>query len=88
MKKNPWKIALIAIPIVLLVCLGLWFLLRETHGNDIVSGTENSMAIKKMIVASLIRSVRVKRNYEIEVELTVACEQFGLAVQREKLLDI
>ena len=40
---------------------------------------ECDMATKKMIVANLMRSVRVKRDYEIEIDLAVDCEQLGLA---------
>ena len=37
------------------------------------------METKKMILCRLMKSVRVKRNYEIEIDLTTDCEQLGVA---------
>ena len=39
---------------------------------------------KKMIVSRIFSSVRVKRNYEVEIELTVACEQLGIVLEEER----
>ena len=36
------------------------------------------IAAKKMIVARLMRAVRVSRDYHVEIELTVDCEQLGI----------
>jgi len=38
------------------------------------------MAAKKMIVARLMRAVRVSRDYQVEIELTVDCEQLGISL--------
>ncbi|MDR0952280.1 MAG: recombinase family protein [Oscillospiraceae bacterium] len=38
------------------------------------------LAAKKMIVARLMKSVKVKRDYEVEIELSVDCEALGLSV--------
>ena len=38
------------------------------------------MAAKKMIVARLMRAVRVSRDYHVEIELTVDCEQLGISL--------
>ena len=38
------------------------------------------MAAKKMIVARLMRAVRVSRDYRVEIELTVDCEQLGISL--------
>ncbi len=40
---------------------------------------ECDMATKKMIAASLLRAVRVRRNYEIEIDLAIDCEQLVLS---------
>ena len=37
-----------------------------------------NMATKKMIMSNLIRSIRVKRNYETEIVLAIGCKQLGL----------
>ena len=39
---------------------------------------ECNMETKKMILAHIMKAVRVKRDYEIEIDLTVDCEQLGL----------
>ena len=39
---------------------------------------ECGMETKKMILAHIMKAVRVKRDYEIEIDLTVDCEQLGL----------
>jgi hypothetical protein len=38
------------------------------------------MGTKKMILSRMFREVRVKRNYEVEIDLTVDCEQLGLCL--------
>ena len=38
------------------------------------------VASKKMIVARLMRAVRVQRDYRVEIELTVDCEQLGITL--------
>jgi hypothetical protein len=38
------------------------------------------METKKMILARLFGAVRVKRNYEVEIDLTASCEQLGLCL--------
>ena len=40
--------------------------------------SECDMETKKMILSRIMRSVKVKRDYEIEVDLTVDCEQLGV----------
>ena len=37
------------------------------------------METKKMILSRIMKSVRVKRDYEVEIDLTVDCEQLGVA---------
>ena len=37
---------------------------------------ECDMETKKMILSRIMRSVKVKRDYEIEIDLTIDCEQF------------
>ena len=37
------------------------------------------METKKMILSRIMKSIKVKRDYEIEIDLTVDCEQLGLA---------
>ena len=39
---------------------------------------ECGMETQKMILAHIMKAVRVKRDYEIEIDLTVDCEQLGL----------
>ncbi|MCL2222090.1 MAG: hypothetical protein FWC20_07635 [Oscillospiraceae bacterium] len=39
------------------------------------------MEAKKMILARIISSVKVRRDYEIEITFTVSFEQFGGLVQ-------
>lgn len=39
---------------------------------------ECGMETKKMILAHIMKAVRVKRDYEIEIDLTVGCEELGL----------
>jgi DNA invertase Pin-like site-specific DNA recombinase len=36
---------------------------------------------KKMILCRMMKSVRVKRDYEIEIDLTVDCEQLGIGAE-------
>jgi hypothetical protein len=38
------------------------------------------METKKMILSRIFNEVRVKRDYEIEIDLTVDCEQLGLCL--------
>jgi len=49
---------------------------------------ECDMATKKMIVAYLMRSVRVKRDYEIEIDLAIDCEQLGLASNTQSMASL
>ena len=37
------------------------------------------IATKKMIVSRIMEEVRVKRDYEIEIDLTVDCEALGIS---------
>jgi len=37
------------------------------------------METKKMILSRIMKSVKVKRDYEVEIDLTVDCEQLGVA---------
>jgi len=39
---------------------------------------ECDIETKKMILSRIMKSVRVNRDYEIEIDFTVDCEQFGL----------
>ena len=39
----------------------------------------SSIEAKKMILTHIIKSVRVKRDYELDIELHIACEQIGIA---------
>ena len=43
------------------------------------------MAAKKMIVARLMRAVRVSRDYQVEIELTVDCEQLGISLASDDM---
>jgi hypothetical protein len=43
------------------------------------------MAAKKMIVARLMRAVRVSRDYQVEIELTVDCEQLGISLGNDDM---
>jgi len=38
------------------------------------------METKKMIISRLMTTVRVKRDYELEIDLSVPCEQLGLTL--------
>jgi hypothetical protein len=38
------------------------------------------METKKMILSRMFNEVRVKRDYEVEIDLTVNCEQLGLCL--------
>jgi site-specific DNA recombinase len=40
---------------------------------------ECDMETKKMILSRIMKSVRVRRDYEIEIDLTIDCQQFGVA---------
>ena len=37
-------------------------------------------AAKKMIVSRMMKEVRVRRDYEIEIELTASCEALGISL--------
>jgi Site-specific recombinases, DNA invertase Pin homologs len=39
---------------------------------------ECDMERKKMILSKIMETVKVKRNYEVEIDLTIDCEQLGL----------
>jgi len=39
---------------------------------------ECEMDVKKMILSHIMKKVQVRRDYEIEIDLTVDVEQFGL----------
>jgi hypothetical protein len=41
------------------------------------------METKKMILSHIMKSVRVSRDYEIEIDLTVDCEQLGILCEEE-----
>ena len=41
---------------------------------------ECDMETKKMILSRIMRSIKVSRDYEIEIEMTVDCEQLGLDI--------
>ena len=43
------------------------------------------MAAKKMIVARLMRAVRFSRDYRVEIELTVDCEQLGISLGNDDM---
>ena len=36
------------------------------------------MEAKKMILSRIMKNVRVRRDYEIEIDLTLGCEQLGM----------
>ena len=40
------------------------------------------LAAKKMIVSRLMKEVRVRRDYEIEIELTASCEALGISLDK------
>lgn len=40
---------------------------------------ECGMETKKLILSRIMKSVRVRRDYEIEIDLTLDCEQLGVA---------
>ncbi len=48
---------------------------------------ECDIATKKMIVAHIMRTVKVRRDYEIEIDLTIDCEEFGKAARGAKNAD-
>ena len=39
---------------------------------------------KKMIISRLMNTIRVKRGYEIEIDLAITCEQLGLTLDDTK----
>ena len=39
----------------------------------------SSIEAKKMILTHIIRTIRVKRDYELDIELHISCEQFSVA---------
>ena len=43
---------------------------------DIYDGID--MEAKKMILSRIKKNVRVRRDYEIEIDLTLGCEQLGI----------
>jgi hypothetical protein len=45
---------------------------------DIYDGCD--MESKKMILSRIMKGVRVKRDYEIEIDLAVDCEQLGITL--------
>lgn len=45
------------------------------------------METKKMILSRIMRAVRVKRDYEIEIDLTVDIEQLGILSENPELTD-
>jgi hypothetical protein len=38
------------------------------------------METKKMILSRMFSEVRVSRDYKVEIDLTVDCEQFGITL--------
>ncbi|MDD3613333.1 MAG: hypothetical protein PHT05_06125 [Clostridia bacterium] len=40
------------------------------------------LAAKKMIISRLMKEVRVKRDYEIEIDLTASCEALGISLDK------
>lgn len=42
---------------------------------------ECSMETKKMILANMMKAVKVSRDYQIEIDLTVDCEELGLCLE-------
>ena len=46
------------------------------------------METKKMILSRIMKAVRVKRDYEIEIDLTVDCEQLGRLQTKKSLREI
>ncbi len=44
---------------------------------------ECDMETKKMIVSRIIKAVKVTRDYEIEIDLTVDCEQLGITTENK-----
>jgi len=46
------------------------------------------MDTRKMIVANLCRAVRVKRDYEIEITLSVDFQQLGIVPEELKYADV
>jgi hypothetical protein len=40
---------------------------------------ECDMETKKMILSRIMNTVKVKRGYEIEIDLTVDCEELGIS---------
>jgi hypothetical protein len=41
---------------------------------------KGSLASKKMIISQLIKAVRVRRDYELEIDFNVAYEQFCIGI--------
>ncbi len=54
-------------------------LMRQEY-TDIISWSnlyeQSELDVKKMIACHLIKAVKVNRDYRLDIELTVACEQF------------
>ena len=46
------------------------------------------METKKMIISRLMTTVRVKRDYELEIDLSVPCEQLGLTLDQIDTSDL
>ena len=42
------------------------------------------METKKMILSRIMKSVRVSRGYDIEIDLTVGCEELGMCLAEER----
>jgi len=49
---------------------------------------ECNMETKKMILSHIMKSVRVSRDYEIEIDLTVDIEQLGLLSDEPIIADL
>jgi hypothetical protein len=52
-------------------------------GNVYCTRTHDSLKISngKMILSKIFSAVRVRRDYEVEIDMTVDCEQLGIVVQ-------
>jgi len=46
---------------------------------------ECDMESKKMILANIMKRVKVSRDYEIEIDLTIACEDLGLSLEENNI---
>lgn len=43
---------------------------------------ECGIETKKMILSHIMSAVRIKRDYEVEIDLTVACEELGVCLDK------